>query len=76
MGYDPKSTREDPRWFGVNVGFVEKFPATLSLADIKATPALKNMKLLTLSRLSVTPVTASEWKAIVALAGRKVPAKR
>lgn len=68
MGYDPKSTKDDPRWFGVTVAFVEKFDATVPLADIKKTPALKNMKLLKLSRLSVSPVTAAEWKTIVALA--------
>ena len=68
MGYDPKSTKEDPKWFGVDVEFVEKWDEPVSLAQIKAEPKLKDMKLVRVSRLSVSPVTAPEWKTIQALA--------
>src|SRR5438067_2905784 len=45
MGYDPKSRKDDPRWFGVDVAFVEKLARPVTLADVKAESALKNMKL-------------------------------
>lgn len=66
-GYDAKSTRDDPHWFGVDVEFVEAWDPVVPLATIKATPQLTNMKLLKVSRLSVTPVTSSEWKALARL---------
>lgn len=67
MGYDPKSTKADPKWFGVDVAFREKLARPVTLADIKATPALADMKLLKVSRLSVSPVTAAEWKVVLRL---------
>lgn len=72
MGYDPSSTREDPKWFGVDVEFVERLPRPVTLQEIKKEPSLREMKLLKVSRLSVSPVTEKEWKAILALA-RKAP---
>ena len=68
MGYDPKSKREDPTWFGVDVEFVEKLPRAVTLLDVKNEPRLKDMKLLKVSRLSVTPVTAAEWKVVMGMA--------
>jgi len=41
----------------------------VDLATIKATPALKAMKLVKLSRLSVSPVSADEWKIIAKMTG-------
>lgn len=73
MGYDPKATRERPIWFGVDVEPRERLPRTVGLAEIKAAPALKNMKLLKVSRLSVSPVTTAEWKAILKMASRPSP---
>ena len=43
----------------------------VTLADIKADPRLQNMALVRQGRLSVTPVTAEEWKIICAMAGVK-----
>jgi predicted RNA-binding protein with PUA-like domain len=64
--YDPKATSENPRWFMVDVKFVKKFPHTLSLVELKANPALKDMLLVQKgSRLSVMPVKENEWKAIL-----------
>ncbi|HWG91690.1 MAG TPA: EVE domain-containing protein [Candidatus Thermoplasmatota archaeon] len=65
--YDPKSDRNDPTWFGVDVRLVEIFPRAVGLDEIKGTPALSEMALLKRSRLSVTPVTAAEWKAVCKL---------
>ena len=69
--FDPRSKRDDPTWWAVDVEFVEKLPAPVSLQDVKANAKLAQMALLKRSRLSVTPVTAAEWKAILAMAGRR-----
>ena len=71
MGYDPKSKKDDPTWFGVDVEFVEKLARPVTLQELKAEPRLKEMKLLKVSRLSVSPVTSSEWKVVTALAKKK-----
>ena len=64
--YDPGSTPENPRWFMVDVKFVEKFPRLITLDEIKAKPKLHNMIILRKgNRLSITPVTSAEWKAIL-----------
>lgn len=66
--YDPKSTHEKVIWQCVDVGFVEKFSDIVSLADIRMTPWLENMKLLQRwSRLSITPVTEEEYAEIYSL---------
>lgn len=59
--YDAKSTPENPRWFCVDVKLVKKFPRLISLPEIKNTPQLKEMVLLHRGRLSVQPVTLTEW---------------
>ena len=66
--YDAKSTRENPRWFNVDVKLVEK-TRLVSLAELRAQPALADMITLQRgNRLSITPVTPAEWKAIAKLA--------
>jgi predicted RNA-binding protein with PUA-like domain len=67
--YDPASEREAPRWFQVDVRAVRKLARPVSLADIRATPALRTMALLRQSRLSVQPVTPEEWKVVVSMGG-------
>lgn len=63
--YDPKSTSEKPQWYMVDVKFVEKFPRLISLDELKQNPALHDMLILRRgNRLSITPVTKSEWVAI------------
>ena len=69
--HDPKATREAPRWLCVDVTFVEK-TRLVSIAEMRATRALAGM--LTLqrgNRLSITPVTAGEWAALLKLAAKK-----
>ncbi len=62
--FDAKSTLENPRWQCVEVKFVRKTPL-LSLAAIRALPALEEMMILKRgNRLSITPVTAHEWRVI------------
>lgn len=65
--YDPKSTAENPRWVSVDIQLTKIFPRLITLAEIKAQPALENMVLVKQSRLSTQPVTADEWKFIYTL---------
>src|SRR5262249_49155435 len=55
----------------VDVIPVEPMKTPVTLATIKGTPALKSMKLVKLSRLSVSPVSADEWRTIAKMAGIK-----
>jgi predicted RNA-binding protein with PUA-like domain len=48
----------------------------VTLATIKATPELKDMQLLTRSRISVVPVSAEHFQLILELGGTKLPRKR
>ena len=62
--YDPKSTRDDPRWYHVDVRALKK-TRLVPLAEIRGQKPLANMVTLRPgNRLSITPVTAAEWKHI------------
>jgi len=66
--YDPKSQRSDPRWSCVEVAYHQAFKKPVALPDLRACPALADMLILRPgNRLSVTPVTAAEFKAICSL---------
>ena len=63
--YDAASKREAPRWMLVVVKLVEKTPL-LPLDEMREIPALADMATLRRgNRLSITPVTAAEWKAVL-----------
>jgi predicted RNA-binding protein with PUA-like domain len=63
--FDPKATREAPRWISIDVRLVRK-TRLLSLAQMRALPELATMRVLQRgNRLSITPVTASEWQAVL-----------
>ena len=67
--YDAKSTRDEPRWILVDVKLVKK-TRLLTLEEMRAEPALEGMVTLRRgNRLSITPVTPAEWKAITRLMG-------
>ena len=62
--FDPKSTPEQPRWLHVDVRLVRK-TELLSLQAMRDAPTLATMIVLRRgNRLSITPVTAAEWKAV------------
>jgi len=64
--YDPRSTREDPTWFMVDVKFVRKLRRTITLQALKANPALEGLALVRKgNRLSVMPVSAEHWQQIL-----------
>jgi predicted RNA-binding protein with PUA-like domain len=67
--HDPKSPKGDPRWWLVDVGFVERFEAPVLLAAIKADKRLADMVLVNNSRLSVQPVTQKEFDWVMEMAG-------
>lgn len=56
-------------WECVDVEAVKPLPRPVTLATIKATPALAEIALLKLSRLSVSPVRDDEWKLICEMGG-------
>lgn len=62
--FDAKATREAPRWVNVDVRLVRKIPL-IPLAELRRHPELAAMPLLARgNRLSITPVSAAEWKFI------------
>lgn len=68
--FDEKSDPDQPTWFMVDVEFVQRFDPPLERADLQATKGLEGMMLLQKgSRLSVQPVTPSEWKIVLGLVG-------
>jgi predicted RNA-binding protein with PUA-like domain len=67
-GYDPDSDRAKPRWFQVDLRAVAQFTRPVTLAQIKARKELKDMTILRIGRLSVTPVTETEWRVITEMA--------
>jgi len=66
-GFDPKSDPSAPQWFMVDLRGVERLPRAVTLQELKQQKALKDMALLRIGRLSVSPVTADEWRVILDL---------
>jgi predicted RNA-binding protein with PUA-like domain len=67
---DPTAEKGEP-WVVVDVKALEPLPQPVPLDAIKKEPKLKDMALVKLSRLSVGPVTADEWKLICKMGGMK-----
>ena len=65
---DPTASAGEP-WVAVDVKALSPFKTPVTLAAIKAEPKLKDMTLVKLSRLSVQPVTATEWKMVCQMGG-------
>ena len=62
--FDAKATQDAPRWVHVDVKLVRK-TALLSLREMREAASLASMLVLKRgNRLSITPVTASEWRAV------------
>ena len=69
--FDPKATRETPRWMLVDVK-LERKTRLVTLAEMRAEKALEGMITLQRgNRLSITPVTPAEWKLVAKLAATK-----
>lgn len=67
--YYPDPTDPTGRFGMVDVRAVRPLVRPVTLAQIKADPALQDMALLRQSRLSVSPVSESQWRHICALGG-------
>lgn len=66
--YDPRSSADAPRWTQVDVRFVRKLRRVIPLAAIRSLRGLGDLALVQRgSRLSVMPVGAAQWDAILAL---------
>ena len=69
--FDAKATHENPRWMLVDVKLVRK-TRLLSLAEMREQLSLSQMTTLQRgNRLSITPVTLAELKAVLKLIGEK-----
>ena len=62
---DPK--QKDPRLVVVDLEPVRALPRPVTLKAVKADPRFADFALVRISRLSVMPVTASQWEALQAL---------
>ena len=62
---DPKDT--DGKWAAVEITPVRPLERPVTLAEIKAEPALAEIELVRLSRLSVAEIRPAEWKRIIAM---------
>lgn len=70
--HDPDAREDQPRWYVVDIKAEAQLPRPVSLPELKEVPGLEEMMLLKKgSRLSVQPVTAEEWKIVLAVAKRK-----
>jgi predicted RNA-binding protein with PUA-like domain len=66
--FDPKATPDNPRWFCPQVKFHAKFKSTVSLEQLKQTPALADMALVRKgNRLSILPVSDAQWTFIMGM---------
>ncbi|KAK9369696.1 PUA-like domain-containing protein [Lipomyces kononenkoae] len=77
--YDPKSDKDKPKWFMVDVEYVRPLKRLIGLHELKAHLAkhntnspLSDMALMRKSRLSVSPVKEGEWRFILELADKEV----
>ena len=62
--YDPGAKKAEPRWVNVDVRALKK-TKLVPLAELRRHKALAKMRLLRPgNRLSITPVSAAEWKYI------------
>lgn len=69
--YDKASTPEQPRWYLVDIAWERTLDRVIGLAQIKALPALADSPLVARgNRLSILPLTAAHWRAILALEGK------
>ena len=65
----PDPTADGGPWVCVDMRAVAALPRPVTLAEIKACPALADMPLLRLSRLSVSSVSPAHWQLVMSLAG-------
>ncbi len=65
----PDPTAKEEGWISVELQCIKELIKPVSLASIKAEKSLKDMHLIKISRLSVTPVTEAEFSTILKMGG-------
>ena len=68
----PDPVAQSGDWSAVDVKFKKRLKKPVNLAEIKATPSLKNLKLVTQGRLSVALVSEAEWRILINLSETKI----
>jgi predicted RNA-binding protein with PUA-like domain len=69
--YDPKSKEDSPRWFMVDVEYVRHLNDVIPLDDLKEQKELKDMQLISRSRLSVSSVGRKHWDHVLTMEPEK-----
>ena len=70
--HDPKATKEEPRWFLVDVQAERELGRPVPLPELKETPGLEDMMVTQRgARLSIQPVTPEEWRIVLRLGKAK-----
>lgn len=65
-GFDPKHSKQTPKWYVVDLKFKQRFPTPITLSWIKQQDELKEISLISRgSRLSVMPIDAEHWEFIM-----------
>lgn len=67
--FAPEAGKKNP-WEMVDVKPLEKLAKSVTLADVKMNPKLKDMALVKRARLSVQPVTKAEWAEILRMVNK------
>lgn len=65
--FDAGAKPAAPRWDAVDVRYLEPIEPPITREAMKAVPALRQLRLFSHTRLSVSPVTPAEWKTIMGL---------
>lgn len=66
--YDPKSDKDNPRWFMVDVRYKRKLKRTITLAELKQHEKLADFQLVQRgNRLSIMPISKNNWGFILTL---------
>lgn len=70
--YDPTAKQAEPRWYCVDMKFRKQFDHVVTLAELKQVAALSKARIVQKgNRLSISPLTSAEYKAILRLAHKK-----
>ena len=66
--FDARSSRDNPRWYLVDIAFVRKTGKNITLHQIKAEKSLADMILTRKgNRLSIMPVSKKHWNKVLSL---------
>ncbi len=65
--FDPKATKDKPRWMLVDVAHVKTFKRPVTLNEVKNDPGLRGMMLARATRLSVQPVSQKHFEYLLEL---------